>query len=199
VPDGDLLVYAGDFSMRAKMNDVVEFARWIKSLPHSHKIIIPGNHDVYCEKNLPWTRDEFFPALALNHESCSIAGYRIFGSPYTSSIYEPSPWSFDYPRVGSHSEKLWSQIPTTTDILVTHGPPKGILDYVPVVGPEEDNNVGDVNLLYHVNRVRPKLHLFGHIHEGYGNYTATWGTKFYNVCICNESYRPINPITVLDL
>ncbi len=200
IPDGDLLIHCGDFSMRAKLRDVVEFSNWMKSLPHKHKIVVVGNHDVYCEANEFLTRAEFSPMYYLNHQLIEIEGYRIFGSPYSPGIYEPSDWVFDYPPNGKKSEQLWSQIPSKLDVLITHGPPKGILDRVTDINPGEDYNVGDVNLLYYVKQTHPKVHIFGHIHEGAGSYVSDcWTTRFYNVCICDGNYRPTNPITVIDL
>jgi len=199
VPDGDILIYAGDFSMRARLSDVVLFANWLNSLPHEHKIIIPGNHDVYCEGDTDWARKEFSPAHYLLHSSVEVAGLRFFGSPYSSAIFEPSKWAFDYPPNGSQSKRLWSQIPTGTDILVTHGPPKNILDRVLYADPGEDPNVGDHFLMWNVARIQPRLHIFGHIHEGYGSCLPEVGTHFYNVCVCDVEYKPVNPITVIDL
>jgi Icc-related predicted phosphoesterase len=95
---------------------------------------------------------------------------------------------------------LWSQIPENLDILITHGPPKGILDHVKFVNIEEDANVGDARLLHHVKRTLPRIHIFGHIHEGAGSYISDlFTTRFYNVCVCDVDYKPTNPITVFDL
>jgi Icc-related predicted phosphoesterase len=199
IPDGDMLICAGDFSMRAKMHNVTEFARWFKAQPHQYKIIVPGNHDMFCEGNISWCRTEFEPAVLLNHEEKEVAGYRVFGSPYSSAIHDPSDWSFDYPPGGRKSKELWDFIPSGIDILITHGPPKGILDLVRFPAYGEDPHVGDANLLENVKRVLPRIHLFGHIHEGSGSYTAdTWTTKFYNTCICDVRYDPTNPVTVID-
>lgn len=200
IPDGDMLIHAGDFSMRAKLNDVVQFAEWFKKQPHQYKIVVAGNHDVYCDGQKEWTKEEFFPAIYLDHEEATVHGYKVFGSPYSSCIYEPSPWSFDYPPKGPRSKALWSQIPEFTDILITHGPPKGVGDWVPDIHPKEDHNVGDANLLYYVKQRLPRVHIFGHIHEGYGVHTYPFfTTRFYNACICNRQYKPDNPITVFDL
>jgi len=200
IPDGDMLIHAGDFSMRAGLRDVVEFAKWFKAQPHQYKIIVAGNHDCYCEGDRQWTRDEFYPAIYLCHEEATVHGCKVFGSPYSSSIFEPSPWSFDYPKEGPRSEALWSQIPEYTDILITHGPPKGICDWVPDVHPSESNNVGDENLTFHIKRALPRVHIFGHIHEGYGAYMSPlFSTRFYNACVCNRQYKPVNPVLTFDL
>lgn len=200
IPDGDLLIHAGDFSMRAKQTDVMMFAEWINKQPHKHKIVVPGNHDCYCEDEDSWSREEFKPAIYLNHSETEIEGYRIFGSPYSSAIYDPSPWSFDYPPDGEFSKRIWEQIPDHLDVLITHGPPKGIRDRVESPHKGEDPHVGDVNLLLAVKNKLPRVHIFGHIHEGYGSYEShVWTTRFYNVSVCDVKYLPINPITVIDL
>jgi len=200
VPDGDFLIHVGDFSMRANHTAVIEFARWMKSLPHKHKIIVAGNHDVCLEGDRLWAKEEFAPAHYLMHEKLTLDGFRFFGSPYSSAIREPSDWSFDYPPNGQRSKDLWEQIPKNLDVLITHGPPKGILDLVKFTHKGEEPNVGDVNLLRQVMEVEPRVHVFGHIHEGYGVYQhPTRRTRFFNVSICNLDYRPVNPITVFDL
>lgn len=211
VPDGDLLIHAGDFSMRAKSHHVIEFAQWFKSLPHQHKIIIPGNHDAACENRGAWASELFSPAIYLEHATREVMGYTIFGSAYSSSLQEPSDWFFDYPRYSACSKTLWDRIPENVDILVTHAPPHGIMDLVPHPRFGEDPHVGDENLLERVKKVQPRIHIFGHIHEGYGVYRPDYvdmfghedpkdfNVGFYNVCVCDGNYKPINPITVIDL
>lgn len=201
IPDGDVLIHAGDFSMRANKPVVSEFAMWFKSLPHKHKIITAGNHDMACEGSRMWTIDTFGPSVNyLVHQSVKIDELYFFASPYSPAIHDPSDWAFDYKRTSSRSRDLWDAIPMNTNVLITHGPPKGILDLVPVPLPGENPNVGDINLLSRVMDVKPKVHIFGHIHEGYGSYERElWATKFYNVCVCDGGYRPVNPVTVIDL
>jgi Icc-related predicted phosphoesterase len=203
IPDGDMLIHAGDFSMRAKFGDVVEFATWFKSQPHQYKLLIAGNHDCYCDTHHGWTREEFFPAIYLCHEEVTVGGYRIFGSPYSPSPgyrNNHSSWSFDYPRPGPRARELWSQIPYGLDILITHGPPKGILDLIPrdLCDPGEDPHIGDEDLAREVERACPKIHIFGHIHEGHGTMQQS-KTRFYNVSVCDDRYQPNNPITIINL
>jgi len=188
IPDGDLLIHCGDFSMRATSPQVSEFARWFASLPHRHKIIVAGNHDMACEQGPFDVKKVFAPAYYLDHEEVVIEGLKIFGSPYTPAIYNPSPWFFDYQRKSTQAKELWDDIPKKTDLLITHGPPKGILDLVkePHIG--EDPNVGDIHLLRRVMEVKPKVHVFGHIHEGFGSYIHPMSPKtvFYNVSVCDR-------------
>jgi len=201
IPDGDMFICAGDFSMRAKMSHVVEFARWVDSLPHKYKIVVPGNHDMACEGNELWAQEEFAPAVFFRHDYHYVGGLRIFGSAYSSSIFEPSEWCYDYPRYGEFGPRLWSAIRDyPVDVLITHGPPRTIGDRVISQHDREDPHDGDGALLRVVKDIQPKVHIFGHIHEGYGSYTIQdCSTRFYNVSVCTVEYQPTNPVTIVDL
>ncbi len=203
VPDGDVFICAGDFSMRAQMKHVIEFVDWVKRLPHPVKIVVAGNHDCYCEGNESFVKEEFFPVVFLNHESFTVNGVTFFGSPYSSAIHDPSDWCYDYSRWGERGERLWNSIRKnliSPDVLITHGPPYGIGDMVLFAHEGEDPHVGDHTLLKVVEDLQPKVHIYGHIHEGYGQYQhSTCSTKFYNVSTCNVDYRPVNPVTIIDL
>lgn len=201
IPDGDVFICAGDFSMRAKNAHVVEFARWIDSLPHRHKIVVPGNHDMACDGFEAWAREEFSPAVFLRHDFQVVGGLRVFGSAYSSSIFEPSRWCYDYPRYGERGKALWNTIRQfpDLDVLITHGPPYGMGDRVLSVHRGEDPHVGDQTLLAVVEDTMPKVHISGHIHEGYGSHVGKNGTRFYNVSVCDVNYAPVNPVTVIDL
>jgi Icc-related predicted phosphoesterase len=134
-----------------------------------------------------------------------IEGVKFWGSPPPP----PPPgnhWSFNltYAYTKEDADEVWDQIPDDTDILVTHGPPKGILDLVPgsyeKFNPE---NVGCPYLLEHVmERVKPKLHVFGHIHEGYGITTRKVDDKhimFVNASVHNGKFKPKNAIRVVNV
>jgi len=201
IPDGDVLIHAGDFSMRAKTKHVIEFADWFKSLPHKHKIVIAGNHDRACESlSRQWVKDTFFPAIYLDHEYHEIDGVTFFGSPYTSAIYDPSDWSFDYPRGGERGKRLWDMVHDgpRMDVLITHGPPYGILDMVSCPHVNEDPHVGDKDLLRAIEKHAPSAHIFGHIHEGYG-IVSHGDTTFYNVSTCTEDYKATNSIPYIHI
>jgi len=185
VPNGDFLIFAGDWSQGwgKEMNHVVEFSNWIGNLPHSYKIVIAGNHDIIAEHKSMEVRQEFArrDIIYLQHEKREIAGIKFFGSPYTPRF----AGCFMADR-GRDLANLWERIPDNTDILITHGPPFKVLDET-----FDGEKSGCVDLWYRLWDVRPKLHVFGHIHEGYGNKTHLT-TSFYNASICNEFYEPIN-------
>lgn len=88
----------------------------------------------------------------------------------------------------------WARLPGQVNVLVTHGPPHGVLDQVL----PERRSVGYPELAKVVQQVRPRLHVFGHIHEGYGSEESE-GTRYLNVSICNAAYRPINSPVVVEL
>lgn len=201
VPDGDIFICAGDFAMRARLKHVSEFAKWVNHLPHKHKIVVAGNHDCACEEQDFLVKDEFSPSVYLRHDFIHVDGVCFFGSPYTSAVHDPSQWNFDYPKYGERGKRLWLELleAPKIDVLITHGPPYGIMDRVLDPHPGEDPHVGDETLLRVVKQIQPKVHIFGHIHEGYGKQITEGPTQFYNVSVCDVDYKPINPITVIDL
>jgi Icc-related predicted phosphoesterase len=101
-------------------------------------------------------------------------------------------WAFNLQRGPALREK-WALIPEGTDVLITHGPPFGILDWT-----ARGERVGCEDLLEAVRRVKPRLHVFGHIHEGYGEHEQD-GTRFVNASICTEAYQPTNAPIVVDV
>jgi Icc-related predicted phosphoesterase len=170
VPDGDVFIHAGDFTMFSEsMKAVVDFNDWLGELPHRYKIVVPGNHEFFLEAD-PSERFMLDNAIVLINEGIEIEGVRIWGSPVTPLYGEAFGLSFAKDR-----KRLYAQIPRDIDVLITHGPPFGILDTAPVSGLHE----GCRELLRAVTRLRPKLHVFGHIHTAYGIF-RTEHTRFVN-------------------
>ncbi len=192
IPDGDLLIHTGDALRYGSLQELVQFSKWMNSLPHQHKIYIPGNHDKICEQDTNLAKSELGPNIHfLINEGIELFGKKIWGSPITPWF---NNWSFMRYR-GSDIAEIWQKIPEDTDILLTHGPPKGILDEV-FVG--RDRNAGCEDLLERIQVVKPELHLFGHIHEGHGQ-LHTNGTSFYNSAIMDDWYRPVNSAHVIEI
>lgn len=166
IPEGiDMVIHSGDCSNpRDPYNNEPEvraFIDWYKQLPIKNKIYVPGNHDTSIEKKLVIKKD-FTDAgiIYLEDDLVEIQGLLIYGNPYTPNF---GYWAFMKDRV--KLDRYWPQaIPSYVDILVTHGPPKGILDKS-----YDRNNYleccGDKSLLNKVLQVKPKYHLFGHIHN----------------------------------
>ena len=189
VPDGDLLLHAGDATNRGTEKEVAAFADWLAGLPHRHKVVVAGNHDFLFEREPAAARAAIQGAVYLQDEAVEIEGLRIWGSPWQPEFMD---WAFNLPRGAALREK-WDRIAPGTDVLITHGPPHGILDRV-----DEGRQEGCAELRTAVARVRPRLHLFGHIHEGYGRETRD-RTTFVNASICDRGYRPIHPPVLVDL
>ncbi len=189
VPDGDLLVHAGDLSAHGEPQQVAAEARWLRSLPHRHKVVIAGNHDFLFERSPSAARALMEGLVYLEDEETEILGLRIYGSPWQPEF---CGWAFGLPR-GPEIRAKWDRIPAGIGLLVTHGPPMGIGDLTTY-----GEHVGCADLLEGVRRVRPRWHVFGHIHEGRG-VTEAEGTTFVNASVCTASYRPTNVPIVLDV
>lgn len=201
VPDGDLLIHAGDATMAGRPEELDQFDAWLGTLPHRHKVVIAGNHDRLFEDQPEEARRHITNALYLQDAEHVVEGLRIWGSPWQPWFLS---WAFNLKR-GAPLRAKWALIPPGIDVLVTHGPPHLIRDRVKGVMAQGLNialghrpNVGCEELREAVRRIRPRLHVFGHIHEGYGREEAD-GTLFVNASTCDEVYRPVNPPMVVDL
>jgi Icc-related predicted phosphoesterase len=166
IPEGiDMVIHSGDCSNpRDPYNnepEVRQFIHWYKSLPIKHKVYVAGNHDTSIEKKLVTKKDfEDYNIYYLEDDLITLQGLLIYGNPYTPQFGQ---WAFMKDRV--KLDRYWTKaMPGYIDILVTHGPPKGILDKS---YSREDvlEMCGDKSLLNKVLEVEPKYHLFGHIHN----------------------------------
>ena len=195
IPDGDVLVHAGDACMRGTESELVLFNAWLGTLPHKHKLYTPGNHDGFVQDHPEEARAILTNCTLLIEEAVEIDGVKFWMSPYTPEFFD---WSFMYER--ANGAEQWAKMPEGIDVLVTHGPPAGILDTVLRFnkGEYEPESTGCYDLLQRVLKVQPKLHIFGHIHEGYGQ-QIQHGIKFVNASICTDRYRAINAAHVLEL
>ena len=173
VPDGDLLIHVGDFTVLPKsVREIVDFNAWLGELPHRHKILTPGNHEFLLEAD-PSKRSLLSNATVLINESIEIERFRIWGSPVTPLYSGAFGMSSAADR-----KRLYAQIPDDIDLLITHGPPYGILDAVP----NSTLHAGCRELFEAVIRVRPTLHVFGHIH-GTEVVVHTDSTTFVNAAL----------------
>lgn len=198
VPDGDLLIHSGDATVNGSDDEVTSFLHWFSHLPHRHKIFVAGNHDwMYETAN---RRARLLTANSniryLQDSSTEIDGFKIYGSPWQPRFYD---WAFNLNR-GSEMAEKWKLIPSDIDILITHGPPHGILDAVPRLS--GIHHAGCEELRTRVENIaangKLKLHVFGHIHCGYGVHEE-FGVKFVNASTCDEKYSPTQPPIVVDL
>lgn len=195
--DIDIAVFSGDAGTyrNSAMNEpiVKDFIDWYSELPIDTKIYVAGNHDSSIEQRLV-TADNFKEKgiIYLENEALTICqkGIEInfWGSPFTPSFGQ---WSFMKSRSKLH--KIWSLIPNNTDILITHGPPKGILDLAPKYGGELEM-CGCANLRKKVEEIEPDFHFFGHIHDNVAQQYNNAGVKrianletiFSNASACRD-------------
>ena len=192
IPDGDVLIHAGDFSMRGDLVEIAGFNAFLAGLPHKHKVVIAGNHDFLFERGPSLARAALINGIYLQDSEVTIDGVRIYGSPWQPAFMD---WAFNLER-GPHIKEKWDLIPSGVQILVTHGPPFGYGDEVPQpTGAAE--RVGCADLLQAVKRLQPAYHVFGHVHEGYG-ITKDEHTTFINASMCDGAYKPVNPPIVFD-
>lgn len=196
VPDGDVLVHAGDGTRMGKHHEIWDWAGWMGGLPHKHKIAIAGNHDWGFQKD-PFVSRELMQRHGITYLQDSgvmIDGVKFWGSPWQPEF---CGWAFNLSRFEGDLTRVWEQIPDDTNVLVTHGPPKNILD---LTGDKYHaaENVGCWDLRERVRKLKAlKLHVFGHIHTSYGQELAD-GVKFVNASTCDENYDPVNPPIVVD-
>jgi calcineurin-like phosphoesterase family protein len=189
VPEGDVLVHTGDFCTSGKEHQARRFARWFEAQPHPHKIVIAGNHDRCLEIDIALGHQIFAGVTYLLDQEATVAGLRFYGSPWQPEFLS---WAFNLPR-GEPLRAVWAKIPVGVDVLLTHGPPFGVLDRTiagALVGCEE--------LRMAIDRVEPRLHAFGHIHEGAGR-AIEGRTLFVNASVCTVGYEPSLPIHVVDV
>jgi len=205
--EADVLLHAGDFSNTGEVEQVRDFAKWLKAYPAVHKVVIAGNHDVTFQPDYyarAWSRyhakpydcEEARGALSdsgscvyLEDESAEVLGYRIYGSPWQPEFCD---WAFNLP-LGAACREAWAKIPAEVDILITHGPPRGKGDLC-----SHGAEVGCEDLLRAIRERAVPVSLAGHIHEGYGA-RAEGATLFVNASTCTLAYNPINPPIVFDL
>lgn len=191
VPEGDILIHAGDFSGRGKADELRVFNHWLGELPHRHKIIIAGNHDFLFERDPLLARSLISEAIYLENESVEIEGLRIYGSPATPWFFN---WAFNYHR-GPEIKAIWNRIPQAIDILITHGPAFGILDQL-----ANGKHAGCEMLArwFETRDPAPALHVFGHIHEAAGRIQKDQ-TTFINASQLDIRYRVQSNPQVFEL
>ena len=197
LPGGDILLCAGDISSRGYKTELENFFKWFDGIDnYDHKIFIAGNHDFGFQdepetikglltgyKTIDYLQDEY-----LGIQDGDEPELKIWGSPWQPEFHN---WAFNLTR-GEKIKEKWDLIPDDVDILITHGPPFGKLDYVPY----NNINVGCEELLLKVQQIKPKIHLFGHIHEGSG-YVFDGNTHYINAAVLNGRYEFQNkPITI---
>ena len=187
LPDGDLLIHAGDFTFFNHASKIHDFNDWLGELPHRHKVVIPGNHDRIFRDDHGF-REMITNAVLLINEGVTVCGLKIWGSPVTCDDD-----AYGYTKRDERA-RLYASIPADTDIVVTHGPPYGILDREP----GSIHRQGCTELRLAVMRLQPRLHVFGHVHSGYG-VMPTPQTLFVNAALLGWAGDLENRPIVMDI
>ena len=201
---GDLLLHTGDCTRGGDIDQLKDFLDWFSVQPFLYKVWIAGNHDVtlhksFYEKN--WRRfnrnrerqdhEEVCALIAsysdiiyLEDRLVTVDGIKIYGSPWQPTFFQ---WAFNAER-GHDIEEKWLSIPEGIDILMTHGPPLGYGDWC-ISG----KNAGCAHLLHQVMyRIKPCIHVFGHIHEDSGMWN-NGAINFVNAASCSPQYQLAHP------
>lgn len=198
VPPCDLLLLAGDLTPVQNHNSQFQaewldttFRTWLRRQPARRIVGIAGNHD-FVFQQLPKRAPRDLPWIYLQDELHEWEGMKIWGTPW-------QPWFFDWAFNGNPAflNEKWSLIPEDTDILVVHGPPFGYGDGVP----ESNGNLrrcGCPHLLERIQQIRPRLVVFGHIHEGRGEWRIG-DTRLANVTLVDAEYRNVHPPWICEL
>lgn len=200
VPPVDLLLHAGDWTFRGTAQEVETFFKDIAAKGAKRTVVIAGNHDWLAQKDPERVRAiaKVFGIDYLCDESVVVDGIKIYGSPWQPEFCD---WAFNLPRETTELAEKWAAIPEDTEILITHGPPLGILDMTLSRNGRPREAVGCADLMARVLTLPAlKLHVFGHIHPGYGVYQKDGGKGpvFVNASNMDESYDPVNPCVVMD-
>jgi hypothetical protein len=193
LPGGNLLIHAGDIMNSGyNKNDILDFCTWFHSLEqYDKKIFIAGNHDRMFENHpegveellniyldIDYLQDEAYDLYDMDTDTST----KIYGSPWQPEFYS---WAFNLPKNGIELAGKWEAIPDNTDILITHGPAFGTLD---TVAGRPWDNLGCELLAERIEVIKPKIHVCGHIHSGYG-YVFKDGTHFFNAAVLDEQYE----------
>lgn len=218
LPECDIAIFAGDATSVGHKHEVESFLNWYgKQYQCKHKVFIAGNHDKSFDKKFYHTFEDHdlfkenehlgkpgwlvdmlerarvvFQIHYLENSSVMLEGIKIWGSPITPSFYRQY-WAFNADR-NEEIQSYWNKIPSDANIVVTHGPVHGKLDYIP----ESSEYVGCVDLKAKIEEIKPALFVCGHIHSGRGMYT-TPDTVYINPSIMDNTYEKQGDPMVVNL
>lgn len=205
LPEGDVLIHAGDWTHRGEGTLTIKFLEWFEAQNYKHKVFIAGNHDFYPERDpehFKYLLNLYAPTCVYLQDSGTIIGnYKFYGSPIQPWFHD---WAFNRQR-GPEIQQTWDLIPDDTEVLITHGPVLGYGDKLSMRGSEPGKHIGCANLLSTIDArlKRLVLHVSGHIHEGRGIYKhfAPWGeVQLVNASSLDDRYRmPDNKPIVIEL
>lgn len=206
LPEGDLLILAGDYTAAGTLTQWYDFFEWLKDQKYSSKILIAGNHDSFFESGFPknqveandWKDVVDFLDIDIDFEylcdsGTEVEGLKIWGTPWTPIFERVNPKCTSFMNTEQYLEERFNLIPDDLDILITHGPMRHMLD-----ANRDGEACGSSALHDAIDRAKPRYHIFGHIHEQGSNEMAyrhkehkrkqTW---CINCSYVNEYYKPI--------
>lgn len=193
LPKGDILIHAGDLTNQGSYAELKKAVSWISKADFAVKIIVAGNHDLSLDPNYSLKHEDGWNVLPADVEACrqllqdnpdfiylqhstveirlpgKDAAIRVFGSPYSPDRGTQN-WAFQYED--SAASKIWESITEDIDILITHTPPAEICDTS-----KHWRDGGCPALSSALSRIRPRLHVFGHCHEGRGAALIQWSDE----------------------
>lgn len=189
LPAGDVIIHGGDFCDLGEESNVYDFLDWFASLNFEHKIFIAGNHDFFAaDQAAKFQRIIPKEVTYLEDSGTIINGIQLWGSPYQPDLVG---WAFGLPR-GEALQPHWQLIPETTDLLITHTPPRGILDRS-----SSGRSLGCEMLEKRLKIVQPKVHIFGHIHASFGQ-EKQQGIHYINASNINSNLGLVNLPVVFE-
>lgn len=195
LPPADFLIHCGDITGRGTEYTIREFLKWFNDLDqYTYKIFIAGNHDILFETTPTLIKEilnDYPNIIYLEDNGIELEGLKFWGTPVSKPFMD---WAFNRPE-----EKLkqhWKAISDDIDVLITHSPPYKIMDFA-THGSKE--YTGSPSLYDEVvNRIKPQIHCFGHIHSEYG--MRFFGEiKFINASNLNDEYKIVNPPMVIEI
>lgn len=215
LPPGDILLHAGDFTNQGSLQEIRKAVSWLEKADYTAKIVVAGNHDLSLDERYALKHPEGWRVMPdpeqldecrrlvreakdvtyLEHDSATVevkgAKLKFFGSPYSPDRGKQN-WAFQYPD--TEAKALWSSIPSDTDVLITHTPPAGHVDTS-----AHWTQGGCPQLARALEKVRPKLHLCGHCHEGRGAEIVRWDADDDEVQHWQDPGRGSKKMSLLDL
>lgn len=194
IKDSEVLVHCGDITSRGTYEEVYVFLDWFSRLDNfKHKIFIAGNHDFLFQDHVAESKEllgMFGNVTYLQDQEMVINGLKFYGSPWQPEF---GGWAFNEKR-GEKIRKHWEKIPLDTGVLITHGPPKNILDKSSTGAVCGCTDLLDIS----TNKVKPKIHAFGHIHHSSGMVDYL-GIKMVNASSANDLRNIVHMPYTIDL